>query len=129
MEMIINEKQIQNVTALDAEARYRHFIGVISDWEEVWGLFDNGWALASTDEERTVFPLWPAKEYATLCAVNEWHGYKEKSFSLDEMLDELLPSLQTDNILLGIFYTVKNRGVIQDVSQFINDLEEELEKY
>ncbi|MCB1880506.1 MAG: DUF2750 domain-containing protein [Gammaproteobacteria bacterium] len=127
--MKINRKQIEAVTALPGQKRYEHFVKVVADWEEVWGLYQDGWALAATDDGQQVFLLWPAKEYAQLCASNEWTGYEPESFSLDDLMGELLPNLKNDGILPGVFYTPTDNGVTPTVDQLLSDLNEELENY
>lgn len=127
--MKINQKQIESVIALPGPKRYDHFVKVIVDWEEVWGLYHDGWALAATDDGQKVFPLWPAKEYAELCAENEWLGYKPESLSLVDFMDELLPKLKQDGVLPGIFFTPSEKGVTPKVDQVLDDLKKELEKY
>jgi hypothetical protein len=127
--MKINPKQLEAVLALPGAERYNHFIKVVADWQEVWGLYSDGWALASTDNGQQVFPMWPAKEYAEACAKNEWQGYEPKVFSLDDLMGELLPKLKKDGVLPGIFFTPVSKGVTPTVDQFINDLNIELENY
>ncbi|MCP4699451.1 MAG: DUF2750 domain-containing protein [Gammaproteobacteria bacterium] len=127
--MKINQKQIEAVTALAGQKRYEHFVKVVADWEEIWGLYQDGWALAATDDGQQVFPLWPAKEYAQLCANNEWAGYEPESFSLEDFMGKLLPDLKDDGVLPGIFYTPSDNGVIPTVDQLLADLNEELENY
>lgn len=127
--MKINPKQISAVIALTGDERYRHFVKVISDWQEVWGLYLDGWALASTDDGTAVFPMWPAKEYAALCAENEWMGYEPKAFSLDELLNDLLPRLKRDGVLPGIFFVLGGKGVTPTVDQLMHDIEVELQNY
>ena len=48
--MKINEKQIEAVISLPGHQRYEYFIKTVVDWESVWGLYQDGWALASTNE-------------------------------------------------------------------------------
>lgn len=127
--MKINQKQLESVIALSGPKRYQHFVKVVTDWEEVWGLYQNGWALAATDDGQNVFPLWPAKEYAQLCAAKEWEGYEPESFSLNDFMNELLPNLRDDGVLPGIFYTPSDNGVMPTVDQLLADLNEELENY
>ncbi|WP_061250474.1 DUF2750 domain-containing protein [Leptospira interrogans] len=127
--MKISQKQIEAIIALSGPIRYKHFIKTIADREEVWGLFNDGWALATTDDNERVFPLWPAIEYAQLCAANEWADYKPVSFSLTSFMDELLPNLKNDGVLAGIFFTPQSKGVTQTVDQLLEDINIELEKY
>lgn len=127
--MNISSKQIEAVISLSGDKRYEYFIKIVSDWEEVWGLYYDGWALSETDTGEVVFPLWPAKEYAELCANREWSEYGAVSFPLESLIDELLPSLQIDSIQPCIFSTDKNEGVVVSTTQLLQDLEQELDKY
>jgi hypothetical protein len=127
--MTINERQITAVLAMPGKDRYRHFIKKIADSETVWGLFSDGWALAGTDDGAEVFPLWPAQEYAALCAVGAWDGYAPKSFTVDELLDDLLPMLENDGVLPGIFYTPQDKGVTPAIDLLRSDLKSELANY
>jgi hypothetical protein len=127
--MKISQKQIEAVIVLPGPKRYEHFIKVVTDWEEVWGLYQNGWALAATEDGQKVFPVWPAKEYAELCAKNEWVGYQPESFPLVDFMDELLPNLKVDGVLLGVFYTPSDKGVTPTIDQVLDDLNKEIESY
>lgn len=127
--MKVNPKQLAAVVALSGNERYRHFVKVVADWQEVWGLYQDGWALAAADDGTTVLPMWPAKEYAEICAENEWAGYQPKVFSLDDLLNELLPKLKRDGMLPGIFFVPGSKGVTPSVDQLIHDLEVELQNY
>ena len=127
--MKINQKQITAVLSLNAEDRYAHFVKVIADWQEVWGLYSEGWALVKDDDDKTAFPMWPAKEYAELCAEKEWLGYVPKSFSIDELLNFLLPKLKQDDMLPGIFFTPSGKGMTPSIEQLVSDLDVELKKY
>ena len=127
--MKLNQKQINSVIALPGPKRYEHFVKVVCDWEEVWGLYSDGWALAITDDGQQVFPLWPAKEYAALCANKDWQGYSPESFSLEDFMSELLPNLKSDGVLPGVFYTSSDRGVTPPIDQLQADLNKELENY
>lgn len=122
--MKVNPQQLAAVTALPASQRYEYFIKVVANWHEVWGLCRDDWVLASTaDGARSVFPLWPAKEYAEICANNAWAGYTPRALHLDELMDELLPRLKQDDILPGIFFTPSDHGVTPTVDQLKDALE------
>lgn len=127
--MKISQKRIESVVALPGSKRYEHFIKVAADCEEVWGLYQDGWALAATDDGQKVFPVWPSKEYAELCKEKEWAGYEAESFSLADFMDELLPNLKSDGVLLGVFYTPSDKGTTPTVDQVIQDLNHELGNY
>jgi hypothetical protein len=125
----ISEKQIAAVLALPGSERYRHFVKRVADFELVWGLFEDGWALAGSSDDVKVLPLWPAQEYAKLCAVGVWGNYVPRSFSVQELLHDLLPMLDRDGVLPGIFYTPNDKGVTPTINRLRHDIEAELQNY
>lgn len=127
--MSMNPKQIEAVIKLPAPKRYDHCIKVVADRQVAWGLYSDGWALAGTSDGKAVFPIWPASEYATLCAVGDWAGYAPKEIDMEDLLDGLLPSLIERGTLLGVFYTPEDKGVIPDMSTFESDIRHELSKF
>jgi len=82
-------QQLAAVVTLPGPERYEYFIKRVADAREVWGLYQDGWALAKTDDGTLVFPMWPSSDYASLCAEYEWDGYDAQAFSLEELIDEL----------------------------------------
>ncbi|CEJ20735.1 conserved hypothetical protein [Ralstonia solanacearum IPO1609] len=120
---------MEAVLALSGAKRFQHFIKVVADWQEVWGLYQNGWALAATDDGTPVFPLWPAKEYAQICAAHEWKEYEPKSISLIDFMDVLMPKFKIDVVLPGIFFTPLSKGVAPSVDELKAALEAELQNY
>lgn len=127
--MQVNPKQMGAVLALPGIKRFEHFIKVIADWQEVWGLYQDGWALAAADDGTTVFPLWPAKEYAQVCAEKEWKGYEPRAISLSDFMDVLLPKLKLDGVLPGVFFTPSSKGLTPSVDELRAALEAELQNY
>ncbi|WP_247422758.1 DUF2750 domain-containing protein [Ralstonia pseudosolanacearum] len=127
--MKVNPKEMEAVLALSGVKRFQHFIKVVADWQEVWGLYQNGWALAATDDGMPVLPLWPAKEYAQVCAVHEWNGYEPKLISLSDFMEILIPKLKVDGVLPGIFFTPLSKGVTPSVDELKAALEAELQNY
>jgi hypothetical protein len=127
--MKVNPKQMEAVFALSDAKRFEHFIKVIADCQEVWGLYQNGWALAATDDGTSVFPLWPAKEYAQVCALNEWEGFEPRAISLGDFTEVLLPRLKVDGVLPGVFFTPTSKGVTPPADELMAALQAELENY
>lgn len=128
--MKITQKQIEAVTALPGPKRYEHFIKVVADSEQVWGLYQDGWALAATDDDKqVVLPLWPANEYAKLCGQKNWKGYEPKAIDLYEFMDTMIPDLNEKGIMPCIFYLPTDKGVIPRIEQLLADLKIELTQY
>jgi hypothetical protein len=127
--MKISEKQIAAVLSLPGSERYKHFVKRVADTETAWGLYEDGWALAATDDGVQAFLLWPAEEYAKLCAVDSWSDFVPRALPVDELLQELLPKLEQDGMLPGIFMTPQDKGVTPAIALLRRDLEAELENY
>jgi hypothetical protein len=126
--MTIDANQLKAVVTLPADQRYAYFIENVARSKEVWGLYRNGWALAKKDDGTLVFAMWPAREFAQLCAEFEWEGYEPQPFLLTELLDELLPQLQQDGVLPGVFRTPGSKGVILTAGLLRVDLLDELRR-
>ena len=127
--MKLSPKKIQSVLSLSGPERFEHFVKVIADWQQVWSLYEDAWALAATDEGIPVFPLWPAREYAQLCATDEWKGYEPRRIALEELTDVLLPKLQSDGVLPGVFMTPSDKGVTPSIEELQAAIQSELSKY
>lgn len=127
--MKVSQQQIEEVLILPSQIRYEYFIKTVADWESSWSLYKDGWALAGDESDTLIFPLWPAKEYAELCAVDQWEGYEATEISLEDLVAELIPQLKKDGVLPGVFYTPSDLGVTPSTEQLLQDLEQELENY
>lgn len=127
--MSFSQKKIDAILSLPGEDRYKHFVKVVVDTEQAWGLYQDGWAMASTDDDQLVFLLWPAEEYARLCAVNEWKNYQAKPITLQDLMQSLLPKLKQKEELPGIFYTPSGKGVTPTIEGIEESLKEEMSKY
>jgi len=126
----MNNKKIENVLNLSAEDRYNYFIRKSVDFEEVWGLKDkDGWALLGSDNKEKLFPIWSEKEFAELCAVDNWDNYVPAVILLSDFLNKLLPKLEKDNILFAVFLTPKNKGIVVAPKKVKMDIENECEQY
>ena len=122
-------KEMDAVLRLDGPIRFEHFIKRVVDEEEAWGLWDAGWALMQTSDRVSVFPLWPAREYADLCRTGNWADYEAKEMPLAILLDEFLPKLAQQDARVGIFPTAAGKGVTMFPRELQDALRRELEKY
>lgn len=122
----LGAQQLADVVTLSAPQRYSHFVRRVAETGEVWGLYRDGWALARTDDGSLVFAMWPASEFADLCAEFEWDGYEPLAFPLDDLVQDLLPQLEEDGVLPGIFYTPGDRGLTPTIYMLRVDLERAL---
>jgi hypothetical protein len=125
----VSSKELEASFRLPGAARYRRFIKLVADWEDAWGLYSSGWAMASTDSGQVTFPLWPARAFAEACANGEWEAYEASPIPLADLVDELIPKLERDGIDLTVFATPTDRGVVVSPQQLAEDLCEECAQY
>jgi hypothetical protein len=126
---IISPKEIDAVLKLDGPARFRYFVKWVVDGERAWGLWNNGWALSAVDDGVTVFPLWPAREYAELCQTSEWAGFQPEEIPLQDLMNVLGPMFREKGIRPGIFPTPAGKGVVPTVDELCAALREEMKWY
>lgn len=126
--MAIDTRQLQAVVMLPGPQRYEYFVKRVAETGVVWSLYRQGWALAKKEDGTLVFPLWPDSEFAQVCADYEWTGYAPQSFALDELMTELLPQLEQDGIVTGVFYTPGARDVMPTAGLLRVDLDNEIRR-
>jgi hypothetical protein len=125
----MNSKKIESVLNLSTKERYLYFIRKIADFEEVWGLYNDGWALLSDGENNEVIPFWPESEFAEICAVGKWSSYEPKSIDVYSFKENWLTGMQEDNKKVGVFYTPQGKGIIASPNELKAELNEELSQY
>lgn len=100
----VTEKEVEAVTALGSDSRYRYFIKRVADTETVWSLWGgNSWLFYRASDGRQFFPLWPAKEYADLCCTDFWESAESQPIKLVRLIDEFLPAMADEGVLPTIF--------------------------
>lgn len=124
----MDQKEFESMLNQPANIRYEYFIKKIVDSEIVWGLYEDGWAVTEDDKGNKLFPIWPKKDFAEHCAMDEWANYLGESINLYEFIDEWLPRLKEDGLKPSVFFNNDDSAVLE-VDTVIRDLREELGKY
>lgn len=127
--MNISKEQVNAILSLPATERYKHFVKQVADRREVWGLYDEGWAMSADDYGAQYLALWPAQEYAELLKNEEWRTFVSKAIDLSEFLDETLADLAMKKIGVAVFIVPSDKGVVIDSRSLRDDIRLELEKY
>lgn len=74
------------------------------------------------------FPIWPKKEFANICASDEWYGYKAKKIELDEFLENWIYGLKEDGIRITLMWN-NGKGIDVEWEKLKKDIEAELNNY
>ncbi|MGE8533918.1 DUF2750 domain-containing protein [Chryseobacterium sp. 22543] len=114
---------------MSEDERYNYFIRKVADFEELWGLNDDGWALLGDNDDNRIFPVWPEKEFAVLCAVDQWKNYKPEVITLDNFIEKWIPGMTNDKTLVNVFLTPNAKGTVTSPKDLLDYLQEELEQY
>jgi hypothetical protein len=122
MDLVLNSKEIESVIKLEARKRYKYFLNRAADNALVWGLYDTGWVVATDEQDNSLFPVWPAKEYAQLCSQENWEGAFPKSIEIHEFMEDFLKNIIRNCMLVAVFYTPAEKGIILDPKVLYDDL-------
>lgn len=122
--MSLSQIDIDNLLKGPAQNRYDYFVKKVLEEQKVWALYSDNWALSGTSEGKMVFPLWPDKAFAELCATGDWSAHKAVALALDEVVENLLPQLAEKDILPGIFFTLEDGSVEVEMDELLSALKE-----
>lgn len=125
----LNLIEIENIINLPSPKRYEYFIKKSVGWDKVWGLYNEGWATVSDLDGNYCFPVWPASEYARLCAEKEWKSYLPKYIILEEFIRDYLSEFYNKSIKVAVFMTTRKKGIVVSAEEFIEHIRNELDKY
>ena len=115
---------------LAAKRRFAYFVKRCVDEEVAWSVWgDGGWMLMSDEHRQQTFPLWPAREYADACRVDEWSKYESAKITLSDLIGELLPKLADSNISVAVFPTPERKGVVISALDLLSALKQEELRY
>lgn len=97
--------------------RLEYFLYRIFECEEVWMLeSDLDWFIDSRGEQ-FIMPLWPYERYALDCISGDWAALRAQAMSLEDLVNQLLPELDEEDVLLEIMPTQENPGCLIGASQ------------
>lgn len=124
----MNQKEFEAVIRQPAKIRYEYFIKKAADYEEVWGLYHDGWATAKDDMERILLPLFPNEKFAEAFVKDEWEACTPKRIELEDLLEKWIPGMKADGIKPSNFPADIDSAVV-DVDVLQQSLLAELENY
>lgn len=101
--------------------RYLYFINEVATTKKVWTLYKDRWAIAETYDYQ-LFPLWPDKPFAEICAIKQWKHYRPMLFTLDIFLSEVMQMLDNSLLFPSIFDTPYDSGTVINTQLLKDDL-------
>lgn len=111
----IHPKEIQNVLRLDPAQRYQHFLKIVVGVRAVWSLGNQeGFVLAGDPDGVELVPLWPAPEYAQLCARDEWADCVPREIPLEKFMELWATGMHRDGRKCNVFPTPGDSGANVD---------------
>ena len=102
--------------------RYRHFIRTIIATQNVWGLYDNGWAIGATSHGVNALPVWPEKSLAQLCQAGMWTSHQPTSMTLENFIFKMLPYIVENKMIFSIMMTPDGQSVFMDPKKLLVDI-------
>ena len=115
----------------DLHTNYDRLIIESLDLGCLWGLCDEQgqWALveSSTDATIGVMPFWSHAELATPLCCGEWCIYKPVAIELEEFLDDWLPGMHTDVLMVGANWNAELEGREIEPLDLLEDFDTEMQ--
>lgn len=95
----------------------------------VWGLRGpEGWALCASEnhEDVDVIPFWSQESFAQIHCQDDWAAYTPVAIELEEFLEDWLPGMHEDLLLLGINWNQALDGEEMEPLDLLEEFELEL---
>jgi hypothetical protein len=97
----------------------------------IWGLkdSDDNWALVgSTDNDSIdVIPFWSAQELAQVLCNGDWDVYQPVAIEMEEFLDDWLPGMHADVLMVGINWNEDLEGQEMEPLDVLEEFDAELD--
>lgn len=121
---------LEEVLSEDFDENYERFIQEAIATGCVWALEgEEGFALCPSvdNDEIDVMPFWSQPEFAQVHCRDEWADYKIVPISLEELLDDWLPGMHGDLMLVGVNWNHAMEGLEMEPLDLAEDFEQELD--
>ena len=122
MSQTLPPEEFQATQALDADARYDHFMQQVVTTGEMWILKDEQGCMLLTAEGDDCIPVWPHPDYAKAWAAEEWAKCEPYAISLKTWLDRWVKGMEEDGLAVAVFPLPEAIGVIEDPGEVADSL-------
>ncbi|MBB5368806.1 MULTISPECIES: DUF2750 domain-containing protein [unclassified Janthinobacterium] len=124
----MHPEKIRQVTQLPVQQRYAYCVRKVADTQEVWGLYDAGWATAEAGGKVSI-PFWPEAAFAQACATGDWEHFQPCAIALDDFLNKWLPGMASNDQLASVFPVPHGSASIAAPADLLADLRDEVRLY
>lgn len=125
----MDPRKREAVMAMTAEDRLAYFVRKAADFEQVWGLHDEGWATAQDPSGALALAVWPEPDFAAACAVGAWARHVPRAVPLGDFLTLWLPGMARDARTVVVFPTDRDTGVFLSPEAVQEAIHRELWQY
>ena len=121
------QSEVEEIFCLAEDKKYKYFLNMIGESEQIWGLKDNNnWILIKDSNGNITMPLWPSYDFAMYCRENQWEEATPESIDLFEFLEYWLLGMKRDGCRVLIFGDTQGQGISIDAEQFKEEVQEHL---
>jgi Protein of unknown function (DUF2750) len=95
----------------------------------VWGLQgSDGWALSESETRDgvDVMPFWSQEHFAQMHCQDDWEDYHSVAIELEEFLEDWLPGMHEDVMLVGVNWNAELEGDELEPLDLLEEFEEEI---
>ena len=130
---VINNKlsSIMEPLSDDLQENLDRLVVECLDNGSVWGLQDaeGNWSLVSSidNDSIDVIPFWSAEGLAQALCNGDWEVYKPVAIELEEFLDDWLPGMHADVLMVGINWNTDLEGQEMEPLDLLEEFEAELD--
>ncbi len=124
----MHPEKFKQVAGLPCAERHAYFVRKVADTQEVWGLYQAGWATAHAGG-KVAIPFWPEAAFAQACASGDWAGYQPRPIALGDFLHKWLPGMTGNDQLAFVFPVPQGSASVAAPCDLLADLKEEAGQY
>lgn len=113
----------------DLEENLDRFIVEALEQGCVWSLQgEEGWALCGSEqhENMDVMPFWSQQAFAAVHCREDWAGYQPIAIDLEEFLEDWLPGMHEDLLLVGVNWDENLEGDEMEPLDLLEEFEWEM---
>ena len=97
----------------------------------IWGLkdSDDSWALVGSSDSDSidVMPFWSTQELAQALCTGDWNIYQPAAIEMEEFLDDWLPGMHADVLMVGINWNEDLEGQEMEPLDVLEEFDAELD--